>query len=95
MIPLFPIDEVFHVCCKACLDTFEKHVIHCMELPGFKYQHDFVRDVLFNIFRSVVVYVKKEAFVNFLTDSHEGRLTLNIANILVYRWVVLRIISQV
>jgi hypothetical protein len=27
MIPLFPIDEVCPVCCKACLDTFGEHVV--------------------------------------------------------------------
>lgn len=49
MIPLFSIDEVFPVCRKACLDTFGEHTIHCNELPGFKYRHDFVRDVLLDI----------------------------------------------
>nr|GEY90101.1 hypothetical protein [Tanacetum cinerariifolium]GEY99059.1 hypothetical protein [Tanacetum cinerariifolium] len=34
---------------KACLDSFRKHVVHCKELPGFKYRHDMVRDVLFDI----------------------------------------------
>lgn len=32
MIPLFPVDEVFSIFCKACLDTFGEHVIHCKEL---------------------------------------------------------------
>jgi len=44
MFPLFLIDEVCPVCRKACLDTFG-------ELPDFKYIHDFVKDVLFDIFR--------------------------------------------
>jgi len=42
MIPLFSIDEVWPVYRKACMDTFGEHVIHCKELPGFKYIHDFV-----------------------------------------------------
>src|SRR4051794_17446827 len=50
MIPLFIMDEVCLVFRKACLDTFEEHTIHCRELPGFKYQHDLVRDVLLDIF---------------------------------------------
>lgn len=29
MIPLFIIDKVFLVFCKACMDTFGEHVIHC------------------------------------------------------------------
>ena len=67
MIPLFSIDEVCPVCRKACLDTFGEHVVHCKELFGFKYRHDFVRDVLFDIFRRAGVSVKKGAPVNFLT----------------------------
>ena len=51
MIPLFPIDEVRLVYRKTCLDTFGEHVVHCKEFSGFKYRHDFVRDVLFDIFR--------------------------------------------
>ena len=38
----FSIDEVCPVCRKACLDTFGEHVVHCKELPDFKYKHDFV-----------------------------------------------------
>ena len=46
MIPLFPVDEPCPVCHKAVLDKFGEHAIHCKELPGFKYRHDLVRDVL-------------------------------------------------
>ncbi|MCH92237.1 auxilin-like protein [Trifolium medium] len=87
MIPLFPIDEVFPVCRKACLDNFEEHAVHCRELPGFKYKHNFVRDVLFDIFRHAGVYVQKEASVNFLTNPHEGRLTLRLVDVMVYGWI--------
>jgi len=87
MIPLFPIDEVCLVCRKACLDTFGEHVVHCKELPGLKYIHDFVRDVLFDIFKRAGVSVKKEAPVNFLTDPLERRSTLRPADVMVYGWV--------
>jgi hypothetical protein len=87
MIPLFPKDEVCPVCRKACLDTFGEHAAHCRELPGFKYRHDLVRDVLFDIFRRAGISVKKEAPVNFLTDPQEGRSTLRPADVLVYGWV--------
>jgi hypothetical protein len=58
MIPLFPIDEVCPVCRKACLDNFGEHTVHCRELSGFKYRHDFVRDVLFYIFRHAGISIK-------------------------------------
>ncbi|KAJ0755819.1 putative reverse transcriptase domain, exostosin, DNA/RNA polymerase superfamily [Helianthus annuus] len=72
MIPLFPVDE---------------HAVHCRELPVFKYRHDLVRDVLFDIFRCAGISVKKEAPVNFLIDPLEGRSTLRPADILVFGWV--------
>lgn len=28
MIPLFPIDDIFPICRKTCLDTFWEHVTH-------------------------------------------------------------------
>jgi len=68
MIPLFPIDDVCPLCRKACLNTFGKHTVHYKELSDFKYKHGFDRDVLFDIFRRVEIFVKKEAHVNFLTD---------------------------
>jgi len=87
MIPLFSIDVVCPVCRKACLDTFGEYVVHCKELPGFKYKHDFVRDVLFDIFRRAGVSVKKEASVNFLTDPLDRRSTLRPVDDMVYGWV--------
>ncbi|KAK2414882.1 hypothetical protein QL285_037419 [Trifolium repens] len=72
MILLFPTDEVCPMCRKACLDTFGEHATHCRELPGFRYRHDLVRNVLFDIFRRAGISVKKEALVNFLTDPQEG-----------------------
>ncbi|KAL6500200.1 hypothetical protein OROHE_025566 [Orobanche hederae] len=82
-----PIDGLGQHKSPTCLDTFGEHTIHFRELPGFKYRHDLVRDVLFDIFPRARVSVKKEAPVNFLTDPHEGRSTLRPADILVYGWV--------
>ncbi|GJR33665.1 hypothetical protein Tco_1209349 [Tanacetum coccineum] len=87
MIPLFPVDAICPVCRKACLDSFGEHAVHCKELPSFKYRHDMVRDVLFDICRRAGISAKKEApvnFVNFLTD---GRSTLRPADVLVFGWV--------
>ncbi|MFS7964370.1 putative exostosin [Helianthus anomalus] len=83
MIPLFPVDEPCPVCRKACLDSFGEHAIHCKELPGFKYRHDWVRDVLCDVLKRAGISAKKEAPVNFLTDPLEGRSTLRPADILV------------
>jgi len=44
MIPLFPIHETCPVCRKACLNTFGEHVVHCKELPDFKYKYDVVSE---------------------------------------------------
>jgi len=87
MIPLFPIDEVCLVCCKACLDIFEKHVVHCKELPDFKYIYDFVKNLLFDIFSRARVPVKKEVYVNFLTYTLDRRSTLRYADVMMYGWV--------
>ena len=57
MILIYPVDEICHVCRKACLDSFGEHAVHCRELPGFKYQHNLVRDVLFDIFRRAGISV--------------------------------------
>ncbi|KAM0044098.1 putative exostosin [Helianthus debilis subsp. tardiflorus] len=72
MIPMFPNDKTCPVCRKACLDKYGEHALHCRELPGFKYRHDFVRDTLMDILRRAGISAKKEAPVNFLTDLSEG-----------------------
>lgn len=59
MTPLFSTDEVFPIFFKVNLNTFGEHTVHCRELPGFKYQYDFVRDVLFNIFRGECIHEEK------------------------------------
>ncbi|GKA54963.1 putative reverse transcriptase domain-containing protein, partial [Tanacetum coccineum] len=71
----------------TCLDSFGEHAVHCKELPRFKYRHDMVRGVLFDICRRVGISAKKEALVNFLTDPLDGRSTLRPADVLVFGWV--------
>ncbi|GKA09149.1 ARID DNA-binding domain-containing protein [Tanacetum coccineum] len=75
------------VCRKPCLDSFGEHAVHCKELPGFKYRHDMVRDLIFDICRRAGISAKKEAPVNFLTDPLNGRSTLRLADVLVFGWV--------
>ncbi|GJV24580.1 putative reverse transcriptase domain-containing protein [Tanacetum coccineum] len=88
MIPLFLVDAICHVCRKACLDSFGEHAVHCKELSGFKYRHDMVRDVLFDICRRARISSNKEAPVNFLTDASDGRSTLRpAADALIFGWV--------
>ncbi|GJU97540.1 hypothetical protein Tco_1326811 [Tanacetum coccineum] len=87
MIPLFQDDAICPVCRKTCLDSFGEHAVHCKELPGFKYRHDMVRDVLFYICRHAGISAKKDALVNFLTDPSDGRFTLRPADVLVFGWV--------
>ncbi|GJU98036.1 hypothetical protein Tco_1327307 [Tanacetum coccineum] len=55
MIPLFPVDVICPVYRKTYLDSFGKHAVHRKELPGFKYRHDRVRDVLFDIWKHACV----------------------------------------
>ncbi|KAM0018007.1 putative exostosin [Helianthus debilis subsp. tardiflorus] len=86
MIPMYPEDETCPICRKACMDIYGEHAVHCKELPGFKYRHDWVRDVLGNILRRAGISAKKEAPVNFLTDPMEGRSTLRPADLLVFGW---------
>lgn len=69
------------------MDTFGEHAIHCNALPGFRYRHELVRDVQFDIFRHDGVSVKKGVHVNFLTDPREGKSTLKPSDVLVYAWV--------
>ncbi|KAL8263245.1 hypothetical protein R6Q59_024594 [Mikania micrantha] len=60
MIPLFPADEPCPVCHKVCLASFGEHAVHCKELPGFKYKHDLVRDVLCDVLKQANISAKKE-----------------------------------
>ncbi|GJY76888.1 hypothetical protein Tco_0482004 [Tanacetum coccineum] len=50
MIPHFSVAAICPICRKACLDSFEEHLVHCKELSGFKYRHDMGRDVLLTYF---------------------------------------------
>nr|GEX89419.1 putative reverse transcriptase domain-containing protein [Tanacetum cinerariifolium] len=87
MISLFPVDAICPVCRKACLDSFGEHAVHCKELSGFKYRHDMVRDIIFDISRRARISAKKEAPVHFLIDPSDGRSTLKPADVLVFGWV--------
>nr|GEW46762.1 hypothetical protein [Tanacetum cinerariifolium] len=87
MISLFSVDAICPVCRKTCLDSFGEHAVHCKELSGFKYRHDMVKDILFDICRRAGISAKKEAPVNFLTDSSDVRCTLRPADVLVFGWV--------
>nr|GEZ20429.1 putative reverse transcriptase domain-containing protein [Tanacetum cinerariifolium] len=82
MIPLFSVDVICFVCRKACLDSFGEHAVHCKNISGFKYRHDMVREVLFEICRRTRISAKKEAPVNFLTGPSNGRSTLRPADVL-------------
>jgi len=62
---------------KMCL--YMEHATHLKII-----RYDFVRDILFYIFRWVGVSVKKETPVNFLNDSLDRRLTLRSADVMVY-----------
>ncbi|KAM0004336.1 putative exostosin [Helianthus debilis subsp. tardiflorus] len=75
MIPMYPEDETCPICRKACMDKYGEHAVHCKELSGFKYRHDWVRDVLGDILRRAGISAKKEVPVNFPTDPLEGRST--------------------
>nr|GEY81536.1 putative reverse transcriptase domain-containing protein [Tanacetum cinerariifolium] len=65
MIPLFSVDEICQVCRKACLDSFRKHVTRCKELLDFKYRHDMVEGVHFDVCKRAEISAKKEAPMNF------------------------------
>ncbi|GJZ39757.1 hypothetical protein Tco_0586320 [Tanacetum coccineum] len=41
MIPLFPVDVICLVCCKACLDSFGEHAVHYKEIPRVKLSRGF------------------------------------------------------
>ncbi|KAJ0453014.1 putative exostosin [Helianthus annuus] len=45
IIPMYPEDETCTTCRKACMDKYGEHAVHCKELLGFKYRHDWVRNV--------------------------------------------------
>nr|GEZ86181.1 RNA-directed DNA polymerase, eukaryota [Tanacetum cinerariifolium] len=73
----------FRVEFVAWLDFFGEHAVHCKELSGFKYRHDMVRGVLFDVCRRAGISAKKEAHVNFLNDPLDGRYTLRPTDILI------------
>nr|GEV86581.1 reverse transcriptase domain, reverse transcriptase zinc-binding domain protein [Tanacetum cinerariifolium] len=79
-------DMEVHFDMTACLDSFGEHAVHCKELTGFKYRHDMVRDVLFDVCRRAGISAK-ETHVNFLTGMLDGRSILKPADILIFEWV--------
>lgn len=81
IIFLFLVDEVCPICRKTCFDIFGEHAVHYREFVGFKYRHDFIRDVMFNIFWWDEVSLKKEVFVKFFTDPQNR---ISAINVLVY-----------
>jgi hypothetical protein len=70
------------------MNRFEEHAVHFRGLSCFKYIHDFVWNVLFDVFKRAGVSMKKEASVKFLTDPLEGRCTLMPTDVFVYGWIV-------
>lgn len=86
MIPIYPSDSRCPACITGCLDSYGEHAVHCKVDPGFKYRHDHVRDILYDVLWRAGISAKKEAVVNFLTDSLEGRSILRPANVLIL-WV--------
>nr|GEW72922.1 hypothetical protein [Tanacetum cinerariifolium] len=69
MIPLFSIDAICPVCHKACLDSFGEHAVHFKELPRFKYRHDMVRDILFDIWLSSKGFTAGQAALKAASDK--------------------------
>lgn len=59
------------------------HIIYYMRFLDFKYRYDFVRNILFDIFRMDRICVKKEAFVKLLIEPYERRLTLRLVDVFV------------
>ncbi|GJS45836.1 hypothetical protein Tco_0724036 [Tanacetum coccineum] len=55
MIPLFPVDEICPVCRMDIWIPLE-HAVHCKDFSGFKYRHDMIRDVLFDICRRARIF---------------------------------------
>jgi hypothetical protein len=47
---------------------------------------DFVRDVIFVIFRGASISLKKDAPISFLSDPLDGRSTLRPTGVMVYGW---------
>ncbi|KAL8245134.1 hypothetical protein R6Q59_011392 [Mikania micrantha] len=79
-------DEPCQVCHKVCLDSFGEHVVHCKELPGFKYRHDLVRYVMCDVLKRANISAKKKAPVNILTDPLEGRSTIRPVDTYMFGW---------
>nr|GEY11054.1 putative exostosin-like protein [Tanacetum cinerariifolium] len=79
-------EDISHLLFRCPMASDIHRLICRWELPGFKYRHDLVRDVLYDVLKRAGISSKKEAPVNFLTDPLEGRSTLRPADILVFGW---------
>ncbi|XP_026391994.1 uncharacterized protein LOC113287446 [Papaver somniferum] len=71
-------------CCKRKMDVYGDHALHCASEVGIKFRHDFVRDVISDIFYKAGVAARKE--VNLGLSSDDGK-DLKPVDILVYNWV--------
>ncbi|KAM0040792.1 putative exostosin [Helianthus debilis subsp. tardiflorus] len=85
MIPMCLEDKTCLIYRKVCMNKYKEHAVHCKELIGVKYRHDWVK--MFCGTFSDGISAKKDTFVNFLTDLIEGRSTLRPADLLVFGWV--------
>ena len=46
---------------QGMFEFFGEHAVHSKDLSGFKYRHDFVRDVIFDVCRRAGISAKKGA----------------------------------
>lgn len=82
-IPMFNTIDVC-ACCKRKMDVYGDHVLHCASEVGVKFRHDFVRDIVSDIFYKDGVLARKE--VNLGLSSDDGK-DLKPTDILVCNWV--------
>lgn len=73
------------MCKTSRLDAFGDHTSHCRHYPCFKYKHDHVREILFDVVLRAGMSLKKETHVNFLKDPKGGWSTLP-TDFLIYNW---------
>jgi hypothetical protein len=98
MIPLFPKDEVFPICRKVCLDNLASmQLINCRGLSSFKYRHDLIRDMFFDICRRARILLRKRhKWTSWLTHKKRDRHFIRqmfwcmdglVVNMLVWIWL--------